>query len=257
MADLKKLSNLLLFPTDSAPLLYSFVLEEIQEGWSWNASFSSLSPFPRCGRLLCTCFSIDEDTFSKAAEASLFQGSKEGIIWIFAIGYMTTLMSYHQWIAELMCFICFRGYSKTNVLLRLKNVHDLNTNRKYSMILLFCCWEMQGFLAYPGFSCPSLASLLSIFFFFLPFSALSGTIISIHWFFGITRYWGLICTPLHLFEWQSETPAAKLCNILLSWGLWLASMQISFSYAGSFHTTTGLAIGADSSVVVIYSFYIV
>lgn len=34
-------------------------------------------------------------------------------------------------------------------------------------------------------------------------------------------------------------------------------MQISFSYAGSFHTTTGLAIGADSSVVVIYSFYIV
>lgn len=165
MADLKKLSNLLLFPTDSAPLLYSFVLEGIQEGWSWNASFSSLSPFPRCGRLLCTCFSIDEDTFSKAAEASLFQGSKEGIIWIFAIGYMTTLMSYHQWIAELMCFICFRGYSKTNVLLRLKNVHDLNTNRKYSMILLFCCWEMQGFLAYPGFSCPSLASLLSIFFF--------------------------------------------------------------------------------------------
>lgn len=169
MADLKKLSNLLLFPTDSAPLLYSFVLEGIQEGWSWNASFSSLSPFPRCGRLLCTCFSIDEDTFSKAAEASLFQGSKEGIIWIFAIGYMTTLMSYHQWIAELMCFICFRGYSKTNVLLRLKNVHDLNTNRKYSMILLFCCWEMQGFLAYPGFPCPSLASLLSIFFSFYRF----------------------------------------------------------------------------------------
>lgn len=32
MADLKKLSNLLLFPMDSAPLLYSFVLEEIYEG---------------------------------------------------------------------------------------------------------------------------------------------------------------------------------------------------------------------------------
>lgn len=78
---------------------------------------------------------------------------------------MTTLMPYHQWIAELMCFICFRGYSNTNVLLRLKKVHDLNTNRKYSVNLLFCCWEMQGFLAYPGFLCPSLASLLSIFFF--------------------------------------------------------------------------------------------
>lgn len=126
--------------------------------------FVSLSPFLPCGRLLCKCFSIDEDIFSKASEASVFQGSKEGIIWIFANGYMTTLMPYHQWIAELMCFICFRGYSNTNVLLRLKKVHDLNTNRKYSMILLFCCWGMQGFLAYPGFSCPSLASLLYIFF---------------------------------------------------------------------------------------------
>lgn len=66
-----------------------------------------------------------------------------------------------------MCFICFRGYSNTNVLLHLKKVHDLNTNRKYSMILLLCCWEMLGFLAYPGFSCPSLASLSSIFFFSL------------------------------------------------------------------------------------------
>lgn len=149
--------------------------------------FASLSPFPLCGRLLCKCFSIDEDIFSKASEASVFQGSKEGIIWIFANGYMTTLMPYHQWIAELMCFICFRGYSNTNVLLRLKKVHNLNTNRKYSVNLLFCCWEMQGFLAYPGFLCPSLASLLSIFFFSLLFSAISGTIISIHWFFGITR----------------------------------------------------------------------
>lgn len=31
-------------------------------------------------------------------------------------------------------------------------------------------------------------------------------------------------------------------------------MQISFSYAGSFHTTTALAIGADPSVLVTYSF---
>lgn len=133
------------------------------EGWSSNVSFSSLfSPFPPCGRLLCKCSSIDEDIFSKASEASLFQGSKAGIIWIFANGYMTTLISYHQWTAELMCFICFRGYSNTNVLLRLKKVHDLNTNRKYSMILLFCGWEM----VYPGFSCPSLAPLLSTFFLF-------------------------------------------------------------------------------------------
>lgn len=240
---------------DSAPLLYSFVLEEIYEGWSSNVPFSSLSPFPPCGRLLCKCFSIDEDIFSKASEASLFQGIKR-----------RNNLDFCKWIHDnidvtssvncRMCFICFRGYSNTNVLFHLKKVHDLNTNKKYSMILLLCCWEMLGFLAYPGFSCPSLASLLSISF-SLRFSAISGTIISIHWFFGITRYWGLICPPLHLFEWQSETPAAKLCNILLSWGLWLASMQISFSDAGSFHSTTGLAIGADTSVLVIYSFYIV
>lgn len=132
--------------------------------------------------------------FSQASEASLLQGSKGGINWISANGYMTTLMSYHQWIAELMCFICYRGYSNTNVLLRLKKVHDLNTNRKYSMILLFCCWEMQGFLAYPGFSCPSLALLLSIFSLFPLFCNLW------HYHFNALILWDLQLLRSHLYS---------------------------------------------------------
>ena len=90
------MSNILLFPVDSALLPYSFVLEEILEGCSSNVSFSNFSSFPPCGRPLCKYFDIDEDIFSKASEASVFQGSKEEVIWIFANGYMTTLMSYLQ-----------------------------------------------------------------------------------------------------------------------------------------------------------------
>lgn len=119
---------------------------------------------------------------------------------------------------------------------------------------------MQGLLAYPRCSCPSLASHLSIFVCFTVFCNL----------------WHCHSNPLILWLRDHQTVRSHLhssppvwtairdpsCQALqyfaiLSRGLWLAPMQVSFSHAGSVHTTTGLAIGADTSVSVTYSFYIV
>lgn len=151
--------------------------------------------------------------------------------------------------------MCFRPYE----------VYYLNTNRKYSINFLFSCkvfwpildvYVMVQLLSCPFFffSSPLLHRPPFYFHSFLQCRALSFQSID-----SLAR-----CSPDSKVSFvllstclNGRDPAAKFCNILLSWGLWLASMQISFSYAGSFHTTSGLAIGADASVFVTYSSSIV
>lgn len=95
MADLKGKN----YPTHCCSLNSShipFFIKKVLEGSSLNVPFPHFSYFPDCGRLLCKYFDIDEDIFSKASEASVYQWSKEGIIWSFANRCMTTWILHLQ-----------------------------------------------------------------------------------------------------------------------------------------------------------------